>query len=274
MKSLMINARALIGHCDVLLITLDTLRYDVAVAALEQGRTPGLAAVLPGGKWERRHTPGSFTYAAHHAFFAGFLPTPVTPGPHPRLFASAFHGSETTADHTFTFDEPDIVHALAARSYRTICIGGVGFFNKRTALGCVLPDLFDESHWHPSLGVTDRNSTANQVDLALRLLSDLQPQQRTFLFVNVSAIHQPNCIYTEHEKQDSPATQLAALAYVDQHLPRLFDAMRKRADLLCILCSDHGTAYGEEGYQGHRLAHPVVWDVPYAEFVLPREKPL
>ena len=27
--------------------------------------------------------------------------------------------------------------------------------------------------------------------------------------------------------------------------------------------------YGEDGYQGHRFAHPVVWEVPYAEFVLP-----
>ena len=35
------------------------------------------------------------------------------------------------------------------------------------------------------------------------------------------------------------------------------------------MCSDHGTAYGEEGYYGHRVAHPVVWTVPYAEFVLP-----
>ncbi len=38
---------------------------------------------------------------------------------------------------------------------------------------------------------------------------------------------------------------------------------------LAILCSDHGTAYGEDGFRGHRLAHPTVWTVPYAEFVLP-----
>ena len=43
-----------------------------------------------------------------------------------------------------------------------------------------------------------------------------------------------------------------------------------RAPVLAIVCSDHGTAYGEDGYRGHRLAHPVVWTVPYAEFVLPR----
>ena len=84
----MLNANAMIGTHDVLLITLDTLRYDVAATALQRGMTPTLARVLPGGQWERRHSPGSFTYAAHHAFFAGFLPTPARPGRHGRLFAA------------------------------------------------------------------------------------------------------------------------------------------------------------------------------------------
>jgi hypothetical protein len=73
----MLNARALIGSHDVVLLTLDTLRYDVACAELAAGRTPTLAGLLPGGVWEERHTPASFTYAAHQAFFAGFLPTPA-----------------------------------------------------------------------------------------------------------------------------------------------------------------------------------------------------
>src|SRR5579885_2904804 len=71
-------------------MTLDTLRYDVAQDMLVQGHTPNLATLLPPSGWEKRHSPGSFTYAAHHAFFAGFLPTPATPGQHPRLFAARF----------------------------------------------------------------------------------------------------------------------------------------------------------------------------------------
>ena len=137
------NTASLIGTHDLLLVTLDTLRYDVAQRALDEGMTPTLAAVLPGGRWEERHTPGSFTYAAHHAFFAGFLPTPPGPGPHPRLFAARFPGSETTAATTCVFDAADIVSGLAQRGYHTACIGGVGFFNKRSPLGRVLPGLFE-----------------------------------------------------------------------------------------------------------------------------------
>lgn len=265
----MLNARALIPGHDVLLITLDTLRLDVAIEALAAGQTPNLARLLGPPGWEHRHSPASFTYAAHHAFFAGFLPTPSAPGPHPRLFAARFGGSETTTEQTLVFDAPDIVSGLASLDYHTICIGGVGFFNKATPLGCVLPNLFEESHWNPRLGVTDVRSTENQVELAVGILERLPRSRRAFLFLNVSALHQPNCIFLPGARQDSKQSQAAALAYVDGCLPRLFEAMQKRAPVLAILCSDHGTAYGEGGYSGHRLAHPTVWSVPYAELILP-----
>jgi hypothetical protein len=264
----MIAARHLIGTHDVLMITLDTLRYDVAQRALDAGLTPNLARILPGGRWERRHTPGSFTYAAHHAFFAGFLPTPARPGRHPRLFAARFPGSETTDNDTAVFDAPDWVTGLAARGYHTACIGGVGFFNKQTPLGSVLPGLFAESHWSPRLGVTSPDSTERQVDLAEVILAARPRTRRLMLFINISALHQPNCIFVPGATVDTPQTMQAALAYVDRCLGRLFDRISARAPTLVILCSDHGTAYGEEGFVGHRLAHRVTWDVPYAELIL------
>lgn len=266
----MLNAHELVGKCHIALITLDTLRYDVAVQELEAGHTPNLAAVLPRGQWEERHTPGSFTYAAHHAFFAGFLPTPAQPGRHNRLFAAAFAGSETTAPETCVFDSPDIVTGLRVEhGYHTLCIGGVGFFNRQTALGRVLPDLFEEAHWSRELGVTDPHSTENQVRLAARCLNALPPETRVFLFLNISALHQPNCHYLPGTDADSRETHAAALRYVDSQLPALWDTLRQRGTTLVILCSDHGTAYGEDGFTGHRLAHPTVWTVPYAEFLLP-----
>ena len=264
----MIDVRRLIGTHDVVLITLDTLRYDVAVEALERGLTPRIGAVLPSGAWELRHTPGSFTYAAHQAFFAGFLPTPASPGRHPRLFAAQFHGSETTSEQTAVFDTPDWVSGLASRGYHTVCIGGVGFFNKLTPLGSVLPGLFAESHWTPEMGVTSPCSTERQVKLATAILRGRPPQSRLCLFLNVSALHQPNCIFTAGARSDSKETMGAALAYVDGWLGRLFHEIAAHAPALVVICSDHGTAYGEDGFEGHRLAHRVTWDVPYAEFLL------
>src|SRR4051794_17582964 len=91
----------LIGSADILFITLDTLRYDAAQRAWNEGRLTTLSPYLGEVGWEKRHTPGSFTYSAHHAFFAGFLPTPLSTGPHPRLFAAQFGGSLSTVDSTF-----------------------------------------------------------------------------------------------------------------------------------------------------------------------------
>jgi hypothetical protein len=266
------NLTELVGSHDILFITLDTLRYDVACAALAAGQTPNLARWLPEGQWEECHTPGSFTYAAHQAFFAGFLPTPAKPSPQvaARLFATRFAGSQTTTKDTLVFDTADIVSGLAGYGYHTICIGGVGFFNKQTPLGSVLPNLFSESHWSPRLGVTNPSSTQHQVELAIQRLNTFPASQRIFLFINVSALHSPNHIFLPNAYHDSPTTQVAALAYVDKHLGTLFEAVQKRAATITIICSDHGEAYGEEGFRGHRLAHSVVWTVPYTQFILPK----
>lgn len=266
------NMNQIVGSHDILLMTLDTLRFDVATQLWHEGALPSFQSVMPESGWEQRHTSGSFTYAAHHAFFAGFLPTPATPGRHPRLFAARFAGSETTTGTTCVFDAPTIVEGLCARGYHTICIGGVGFFNKKTALGQVLPGLFTESHWSEALGVTDPQSTYNQFTLAAQRLQALPATQRSFLFINVSAMHQPNYFYLDPpapDKQDTLASHAAALQYVDTQLPILLRALQQRGPCFCIICADHGTAYGEDGYTGHRLAHQVVWNVPYTAFVLP-----
>ena len=259
------NLKEKIGKYDILFVTFDTLRYDVAYRGWVEHRLPNLAAYLPKTGWECRHAPGNFTFASHAAFFAGFLPTPITPGRHTRLFGLRFDGSETIDENTIVFDAPNIVVGLSAMNYRTICIGGVGFFNKRNPLGCVFPSMFDESHWSEEFSVIERNSTRHQFELAHQRLQSFPSDERVFLFINLSALHQPNCFYLPDVEDDNCDSQLAALEYVDSQWPILMESLRMRGSGFGILCSDHGTAYGEDGYVGHRLAHPVVWDVPDTE---------
>jgi hypothetical protein len=267
----MIDARALIGTHDIVLLTFDSLRYDVAADALARGRTPNLAALLPSGQWELRHTPGTFTFAAHQAFFAGFLPTPVAPDRtgEARLFALRFAGSRSTGPGTALFDADNIVKGLAEAGYHTLCVGGVGFFNKQNALSSVLPGMFAESHWHARMGVTHPASARHQVDCAVKALNAQPRDQRVFLFVNFAATHPPTHIYIKGEERDSSQSQMAALISIDHEIGRLVAALRQRAPCLLIMCSDHGTTFGEEGFHGHRLAHRNVLEVPYCERILP-----
>lgn len=262
------NVNQLVGTHDILLLTFDTLRYDIAQQLFEQGRLPNLAKLLPHG-WEARHSPGNFTYAAHQAFFAGFLPTPISPGHHPRPFALTFTGSTTIVPETCVLNAPSLPEGLATKGYRTICIGGVGFFNQLNPLSCVLPNLFQERYWSPELGVTNPTSTECQVRLACDRIQTLPLNQRIFLFINLSALHQPNYFYLPGAQKDSLESHGAALEYIDQALLPLWQSLRKRAPTYAILCSDHGTTYGDDGYTGHRCAHPAVWTVPYAEVVIP-----
>jgi hypothetical protein len=261
-----VNLREAIGEVDLLLMTLDTLRYDAASKLHLACRTPFLSSLLPDG-WEERHSPGNFTYAAHAAFFAGFLPTPAKPGVHLRRFAVSFPGATTIGPETAVFDAPDIVTGLRKRGYRTVCIGGVGFFNGRSPLGSVFPSHFDESHWEPEFGVACPDSTRHQVRRAAERVASAPGDQPLFLFLNLSAIHQPNRCYLPGALEDSLASHEAALEYTDGELPPLMEAfrLRKRGGF-GIVTSDHGTMYGEEGYMGHRIGHPLVWSVPYGEF--------
>jgi hypothetical protein len=260
------NLREAVGRVDLLLITLDTLRFDVAAKLHSAGRTPFLASIFPNG-WEERHSPGNFTFAAHAAFFAGFLPTPAKPGSHVRRFAASFPGATTIGPETCVFDAPDLVTGLRQRGYQTICIGGVGFFNGLSPLGSVFPNLFDEAHWEPAFGVTSPDSTRRQVQRAIERIGATPRSQPLFLFLNVSAIHQPNFHHLAGASDDSLASHGAALEYTDRELPPLLDSLKLRGrEGFGIVTSDHGTLYGEDGYMGHRIGHPLVWNVPYGEF--------
>lgn len=263
--------RIIPGH-DLLWLVLDSLRYDVAQAEWQAGRTPHLARLAGPGGWERRHSPGSFTFPAHQAFFAGFLPTPATAGAlagRERLFAARFAGSETTGARTKVFDTATVIEGLRGEGYHTLCIGGVGFFNQQTALSRVLTDLFDESHWRTDFGVTCRESPLHQFAFAAQRISALSSAAPLCCFINVSALHQPNYFYLRDSGPDDLASHAAALRAVDAELPRLMAAFHARGrPLFHITCSDHGTAYGEEGFTGHRVAVPAVWEVPYAHGVV------
>lgn len=262
-----VDMNEVVENRDIAFVVLDALRFDVAFEEMQSGRTPNLSHLLPDG-WQKCHSPGSFTFAAHSAFFAGFLPSPAESGAsRDRLFASSFGGSETTGPGTFVFEEADWISALRARNYHTTCIGGVGFFNKETALSRVFPELFDESHWTPEMGVTGKNSTDLQFQLAREILWSRPNDERNLLYLNLSAIHQPNCHYLGHDN-DSLETHAAALRDIDSKIPHLVETLTRRNTFL-IICSDHGTLYGEEGFVGHRVAHEAVYTVPYAHLYLP-----
>ncbi|WTW98900.1 STM4013/SEN3800 family hydrolase [Streptomycetaceae bacterium NBC_01309] len=277
-----IDANRVVGHRNILLITLDSLRYDVARAALATSRTPNLARLLPSSGWEPRHAPGTFTWPAHHAIFAGFLPKPAAPGSSAdRLFKCRPTEGKAISPGTYVVEGSNLVRGLTDVGYRSVCIGGVDYFSSRTPLGSVFPAMFQHAYWRPEFNSTEPDSTRHQVRSALDVLADppesVVPGNEnplTFLFMNISATHVPHAHYlpesrrNAHGATDGWDSQLAALAYADQHLGTLLDSLPAYGPWLVIACADHGDAFGDDGYLGHGIGHPSVLTVPYTQALL------
>lgn len=265
-----VDMNQVVGSRDILLICLDTLRYDVAVREEAAGTTPVLNQY---GPWQKCQAPGNFTYPSHHAMFAGFLPCPYDAknvADRDLLFFPGQIGlGKKGPEGAYAFSGSTIMEGLEQDGYDTWCVGGVAFFDKRSDLGKVFPGYFQKSYWNPSFACPVKDSTKNQVDFILKKLKEADPQRRIFLYLNVDAIHYPNYFYLEGASHDSVESHGAALRYADQQLGRLFTEWKRlRGDAFVICCSDHGTCYGEDGCQFHGINHPIVNTVPYKHFFL------
>ena len=269
-KASLVDMKQVVGKQDILLICLDTLRYDAAVMEEEAGGTPVLNRY---GAWEKRQAPGNFTYPSHHAMFAGFLPCQFDAksiADREMLFFPKQIGmGNKEPEGAFGFSGSTIMEGLEKEGYDTWCVGGVSFFDGRSDLGKVFPGYFKKSYWNPSFACPVKESTKNQVDFLLKKISAADKEQRIFLYLNVDAIHYPNYFYADGVSHDNLQSHAAALRYVDRELGRLFAGWKsQRKEALVICCSDHGTCYGEDGCQFHGINHPYVNTVPYKHFFL------
>ena len=265
-----VDMNQVVGKTDILLVCLDTLRYDVAAKEEAQGTTPVLNRY---GSWKKCQAPGNFTWPSHHAMFAGFLPADCDAknlADREMLFFPKQIGMGKKAPRgAYGFSGGTIMEGLEKEGYDTWCVGGVSFFDKRSDLGKVFPGYFRKSYWNPSFGCGVKDSTKNQVDFILKKLDGADPEQNIFMYLNVDAIHYPNYFYLEGSSYDTAASHGAALRYVDGELGRLFDRWKeKRGETFVICCSDHGTCYGEDGCQFHGINHPIVNTIPYKHFFL------
>jgi hypothetical protein len=257
-----------------LLLTYDSCRYDVLVEA----STPVLdswADVLPA------EAPANFTYASHHAFFAGIFPNASTPSPYYNRFCKQLIGlaevGETNvakqARHRVS-STWNIVRGLAESGYQTVGAGAMNWFRQASLTAGFERFLF-----------TGTDAT-RQVDF---LLANLDPARPFFGFINFGETHAPFSFEGKHGTcpvdvrarvmewppvergpvgRDNEAFDHQALAaeYLDRQLPRLLSGLP--ADTTVVVCADHGEAFGEGGYWGHGVNHPKVLEVPLAFFRL------
>jgi membrane-anchored protein YejM (alkaline phosphatase superfamily) len=288
---------------DVVLVTLDSCRYDTAI----QASTPNLDRL---GSMLRAETSGTFTLPAHVAFFTGMTPRPLD-GMHDlggesfrRVWRSAA-ARPSTRPAAVPFPGPMLMGHYRRRGYQVIGAGGVTFFDPAEPANW-LPGLFDTFHYY---GRANKDAVRSRVryreeSLTLshagRLADIAAAARRFFLFINCPSTHIPYTtpwtrlnpsrrdllerLYALHDsKETAPGAfspdeiqtlqgmQARALEWADEQIGVLFDKLTDREPLV-VVCADHGEEFGDDDRYGHGHSHPTVTTVPLWAGVLRREQ--
>lgn len=261
---------------NVLLLTFDSCRYDTLKAA----RTPvidSFGEILPA------KSPASYTYAAHQSFFAGLLPNCELPIPFYNRFVRQLLGlggvGETAVVASSLISvasDINLVTGFRDNGWQTVGAGAMNWFRQKALI-----------RGFENFKFTGTDADA-QIDYVLEHLDDMQ--ERFFAFINFGETHAPfdykgkqttcpvdvrarNMQWPPVQKPgpvgvDNPGWhhQVEAAEWLDAKLPRLFSALP--ANTIVVICGDHGEAFGEDGYWGHGVDHPTVYEVPLVMFRL------
>lgn len=252
----------------VLLITLDSCRYDTFVAA----HAPNLKAVGP--EIHRAQAPSHFTYASHMAMWVG-----VTPGMAERAepylnpkFAKFFRISNGArrayGPSAFELEGRNIIEGFGLAGYRTIGCGALGWFNPKTPAGAVVTADFDRVSHHGWPWSVERQAAWLHDEL------DAAAGGPVFVFLNVGETHTPywhegapwsaddnpcQPFQSVDRRADCQTRQRACLEYVDSQLGPL---LARFSGASVVVTADHGDCWGEDGLWEHGVSHPATLTVP------------
>ena len=257
----------------VLLLSLDSCRYDTFLEAHQAGGIPHLSAIAP---LHRAMAPSYFTYGSHAAFWMGFTPgvvgtaEPLLNPKAGKLFRMAFAPQAGSHDQGFLLQGGNIVEGFRRLGYPTIGTGAVDWFNTATETGSVLAAPFE--HFLFAGNTWSLEAQLTWIDERLAATPADQP---VFLFLNVGETHVPYWHDgASWERFPSPCVpfggascsafesrrrQRACLEWVDQQLEPL---LTRFAHATILACADHGDCWGEDGLWEHGISHPATLTVP------------
>lgn len=252
----------------VVLITLDSCRYDTFVSA----NAPNLKAI---GPLYRAWAPSHFTYGSHASIFAGFTPGIADGSPIPyanpkfaRIFKLRALGSGQARPY-LELEGRNIIDGFRRQGFLTLGSGAVGWFDPSMPASVMLVQDFDhfyyKGHTHGCLPF--------QVAWFMERLA--LAQQPVFLFLNIGETHVPYffegaswdggynpCLPFGGALNDAAECrfrQQQCLEFVDATLAPLLNLFQSSA---LIVCADHGDCWGEDGLWEHGIVHEKVLEVP------------
>lgn len=243
-------------NLNVMLISIDTLRWDLGYAGYERPVSPNIDALAARATiFERAYALASYTGKSIGPMLIGK------------------YGSETNRNwgHFNKFSEADtfVAERLKAHGMRTMAVHGHRYFDVWGGLerGFDVLDMSAAPPKEEKWAVSNKTSSEPLTDAAIALLKKPENSDgRFFMWVHYL---DPHADYLVHRGDESPDFGLkkqrdvydGEVAYTDYHVGRLLSFIEKAPwgeRTAIIITSDHGEAFGEHGMTHHGFE---VWDV-------------
>ncbi|MSP25059.1 MAG: sulfatase [Myxococcales bacterium] len=238
---------------NAILITVDTLRYDLGFAGYERAVSPNLDRLAKrSAVFERAYALASYT---------GKSVGPMLIGK---------YGSETHRNwghfNKFSSEDTFVAERLKRAGFRTMSVQGHRYFGAFGGLERGFDDL-DLSAAPPegAAWATDTTTTSDKLTDAAIALLDRHGSGQFFLWIHYL---DPHANYVSHA--GTPEFGKSArdrydheVRYTDQEIGRLLSHVEKAAwagRTSIVVTSDHGEAFGEHGmhFHGFELWEPLV----------------
>ena len=239
--------------CNVLLITIDTLRTDrVGAFGGRPGLTPNLDRLAADGvRFTRAYSAAPLTLPSHASILTSVSP-PV-------------HGLRANGLFRLGPSLPTLATILKSAGYRTGAFVGAFVLDARFGLGRGF-DVYDDRYGEkpaddPAEGAERRAEDVVKPATAwiLNPQSTINPQSATrnpqspwFAWVHLYDPHEPYRAPEPYASQHEPYD--AEVAYADAMVGRLLDDLRAAGQLdrtIVTVAADHGESLGEHGERTH-----------------------
>jgi arylsulfatase A-like enzyme/lipoprotein NlpI len=230
---------------DVVLITIDTLRYDAtSFDGNPRGTTPNLDRFAAEGRvFRSAHSHNVITLPSHSNILTGMFPYQ--------------HGVRENAGFRLSQHTPTVASRLKARGYVTGAFVGAFVLDSRYGLNHDF-DVYDELYRHLDEQLDFNIQQARAEDVVKAALEWFRAQAGSgkprFMWVHVydpHAPYEPPSPYREQYKDD---LYLGEVAYADASLaPLLAEVRADPTHPLLVVTGDHGEARGDHGELTHGL---------------------
>ena len=235
-------ARPLLGHANVVLVTIDTLRADRVGPAL----TPSIEALAHRGtRFTNARSSAPLTLPAHTSIMTGLLP----PG----------HGVRLNGVHRLGEGTPTLARVLQSAGYRTGAFVGAYVLDRRFGLDRGFDTYDDEIP--KSTDATGSLEAERRGDVvaarAIAWLRSLPDDGRPFfLWMHLYDPHAPYTPPPEWLARARGQAYDGEVAFADAQLGALLDAAKATGDAkrtLTVVVGDHGESLGEHGEAAHGM---------------------